>query len=106
MKKSTTIIAKGRGKTFFRSLAACQKRVQADSEYFIRRHGGWFRPGAHGYTNELAEAGVFAGADAKGYLQAEGVSLIPVASMLDTIWKQSREHITKAARLAKLVEHY
>ena len=106
MKKPITIIAKGRGKTFFRSVEACKRRVHDGHEYFIRRHGGWFRPQAHGYTNDLAEAGVFMGSDAKGYLSAEGVSLIPVASMVDTIWKASRDHIQKAANLSKLIENY
>lgn len=41
----------------------------------------WFRPGAHGYTGDLADAGMFRGDDAKGYLSAEGVFLVPLKSM-------------------------
>lgn len=99
----TVITAVGRGKAWRRSHAFAQKRVLDDVEYFIKRNGGWFRHGAQGYTMELAEAGIFLGADARGYLDAEGVALVPIASMAPGLQASMADHVIKAATLAALL---
>lgn len=71
-------------------------------EFFIRRHGGWFRPGAHGYTDDIAQAGTFSAEDARSYMQAEGVTAVPVKSMRGEIWRQVGEAIARAAHLSAL----
>lgn len=106
MKELGMIMARGRGKVWMRSAEAASRRVVESEDYFIRRHGGWFRPEACGYTNELSDAGVFVGAIAKKYLQAEGVSLHPVSAMVPQLAKLVRDHIVKADVLAKLIESY
>lgn len=35
--------------------------------YFLKRHGGYFRPGAHGYTQDILEAGIFSREEANRY---------------------------------------
>jgi len=106
MKKPVEIKARGRGKTFHRSADAAKRRIVDTHEFLLKRHGGWFRPGAHGYTDDLSQAGVFCGKDAKSYLTCEGVSLFPLMGMVPIITKASREHIQKAANLAKMIENY
>jgi len=105
-KKPRIIMALGRGKVRMKSLAAAEKQVNENGEYFIKREGAWFRPGAHGYTMELADAGVFAGKDASGYLTAEGVSLVPVEMMVSRGRKELRDLVGKAARLSGIFENY
>ncbi len=63
------------------SIEAAKRRVRDDQFYFIRRHGSFFRPGAHGYCDDVAGAGVFDGATARRYLDVEGLSLLPLRSM-------------------------
>jgi hypothetical protein len=63
------------------SIEAAKRRVRDDQFYFIRRHGSFFRPGAHGYCDDIAGAGVFDGATARNYLDVEGLSLLPLRSM-------------------------
>lgn len=106
MRKSGTITTAGRGKTFERSLAAAQKKVRDSDLYFINRGGAWFRPEAHGYTGDLAAAGTFAGAHAKGYLQAEGVALVPVREMMPKLVKQMRDHVEAAQRLNSIIQQF
>lgn len=79
------IMAKGRGKTFWKSLEAAKKRVNDGDMYLIRRHGAWFRPDAHGYTTDITRAGVFHGTVARGYLEVDGLSLVRLKSMADAI---------------------
>lgn len=102
-RKPTVITAHGRGKVRVKSLAAAERRVQDGEQYFIKREGAWFRPGAHGYTMELSEAGLFAGKTAKHFLSAEGVSLVPVQLMMVRIRKQVGEHLGAAARLSEMM---
>lgn len=106
-KKPFEIAAKGRGKTFAKSVDAAKKRVHASHDYFIKRGSrGWFRSSARGYTDDIAEAAVFLGSDARGYLSAEGVALVPVSEMRDEIWRQVREALGRSAKLAAMVERY
>lgn len=102
-RKPTIITACGRGKVWVRSLASAERRVHDTEQYFIKREGAWFRPGAHGYTMDLAEAGIFLGRDARGFLAAEGVSLVPIPMMMSRIRKQVGEHLGKAAKLAEMM---
>lgn len=74
----TTIRTKGKGHNWRRSVEAAERRVKDDAVYLISRNGGWFRPHAQGYTGEVADAGLFLGSDARGYLGVEGVSLTPI----------------------------
>lgn len=100
----TEITAKGRGKTWARSCAAAQRSVQDNERYFIRRSGGWLRPGAHGYTTELDGAGVFVGTDARGYLSAEGVVLIPISTMMSEVAEEIASLANKAVKLTALIK--
>lgn len=106
MKKNNIIIAKGRGKTWFKSVEAQQRRVKDEEKYLIMRHGGWFRPEAHGYTNDLSEAGVFMGHDARGYLQTEGVSLHSLREMRREVYKMYLTYFKKSMTLFDLVKDY
>lgn len=100
------ITAKGKGKAWERSLAAAKKSVRDCDLYFIRRHGGWFRPEAHGYTGDLSAAGAFVGANAKGYLQAEGVELVAVRDLLPMLKKQMGDHIAAANTMFQLIQQF
>ncbi|MTK63092.1 MAG: hypothetical protein F8N15_00755 [Methanobacterium sp.] len=97
------IIAKGRGKTFLRSLIAAEKRVVDDQLYLIRRHGAWFRPKAHGYCGDLASAGVFTGAEARGYLAADGVGLVLARDTRDRMSSDLAELDRQAEKLRKIL---
>lgn len=70
--------------------------------HFLRRNGGWFRPKAQGYTDDIAQAGIFTTAEVMDYMKAEGVTAVPVASMKQDIWKQVRESLERAAKLSEL----
>jgi hypothetical protein len=70
------------GKRRIASIDAAKRKVRDGSLYLIRRHGGYFRPEAHGYTTDLAAAGVFDGQTARGYLDVEGLSVVPVKSVI------------------------
>lgn len=47
--------------------------------HFIRRHGAFFRPGAAGYTENIAAAGIYSKEEAQRYLSADGVSIHPIS---------------------------
>ena len=72
------------------SIEAAKRKVCDDQFYFIRRHGAFFRPGAHGYCDDIAGAGVFDGTTARNYLDVEGLSLLPLRSMRRVL----KNHIT------------
>lgn len=94
--------AKGVGKGRRKSIEACQKRIVDTDDYFIRRHGGWFREGAHGYTDDIAAAGIFSAEDARKYIDVEGLSVVPFKSARDYIWRQSCDALARAAKLSSL----
>lgn len=101
------IKASGRGGHWGRSVDAAKLRVRDNEEYFIKRgHSGWFRAAAHGYTDDLCQAGRFLGKDARGYLGAEGVVLVPVDAMSKMVWKEVKELIERAAKLSAIFERY
>ena len=101
--KSPVIIVKGRGMTRARSLGAAGRRVKDGDLYLIRRGGYWFRPKAQGYTDDLADAGMFLGKDARGYLSAEGVSLTPLSSMKAILRQTVGEAEARTKRLADML---
>lgn len=76
--------------------------VKDGREYFLRRHGGWFRPKAQGYTDDIALAGTFSAEDTRGYMNAEGVTAVHVQTMKGEIWKQVGDAIARAASLSTL----
>lgn len=51
--------------------------------FFLKRHGNYFRPGAHGYTTDILEAGIFDEDDAKSYrnIDSPRVEIIPIADL-------------------------
>lgn len=105
-RNNSTITTHGRGQALARSRAAAERRVKDEVQYFIKRDGAWFRPEAHGYTADIAEAGIFSGSDARGYLSAEGVVLVPIQTMKANIRRQVREHLAKATRLTEIIENF
>ena len=99
------IKAKGRGKTWWRSVDAARKRVRDGECYLIRRHGAWFRPKAKGYCAELAGAGVYAASEARAYLDVEGLSVVSLKSVRDDIEAQLAGLEKQAAALRELSRH-
>lgn len=100
------ITAKGKGKSWHRNLVLAKKRVRDCDLYFIRRGGAWFRPEAHGYTGDLSAAGTFVGANAKGYLSADGVGLVAARDLLPMLTKQMRDHIAAAQSLNSVIQQF
>lgn len=90
------------GKRREASVAAAKRKVKDGAIYLIRRHGAYFREGAHGYTNELAAAGMFSGADARRYLEVEGLSVVPLASLRRKIAAEAQTMEGAAAALRRL----
>lgn len=82
---------KARGKNLWRSISAAQAKVRDEAIYLIKRHGGYFRPGAHGYTDRLAEAGLYLGKEARRYLDVDGLSLIPIEAVIQTMVAEREE---------------
>lgn len=95
------IRAKGKGKTYRRSLEAARKRILDDAEYFIRKGGYWYRPHACGYTASIAEAGVFPGIQARGHLHDE-ITIVPVRDMVDEIERAFSATFEDFYRLSEL----
>ena len=91
-----------RGKNLIRSRAACAKRIVDGEMYFLQRGGSWFRPGAHGYTGDISEAGTFNAKTARGYLDVEDMVMIPQSSMRAELWKAMQALLVRASALAKL----
>lgn len=82
---------KVRGKRWVASVEAAKRKVRDGEIYLIRRHGGYFRPGAHGYTTEISAAGIFPGTVARGYLDVAGLSVVPLWSMRKAIEEKIAE---------------
>lgn len=77
--------------------------VKDDEFYFICRHRGYFRPGAHGYTDRIARAGLFSAEKARSYLDVEGVSLIPLSSATDELERLRRQAQEDADQLQLMI---
>lgn len=91
------------GKRRQTSIAAQKRRVKDGQWYLIRRHGAYFRPGAHGYTVHLAAAGIFDAAKARSYLDVEGVSVVPLVSVRAKIEAEIFEYKTAVTGLQDLL---
>ena len=74
-------LEKRAGLTFAEQAAVARKRIK-DGAYLISRHGSWFRPGGHGYTRDLAEAGIFTAAEARSYIDVDGLSVVRAGALL------------------------
>ena len=97
---------KAQGSTFGQFMADVERLREAidDEEiFFVRRSSGLFRPGAHGYTSNVEEAGIFPGAVAKRFLDAEGVELISGREMALEL---ARERHEAADRIREMLEGY
>jgi hypothetical protein len=70
--------------------------------YFLKRHGAYFRPGAHGYTTEILAAGLFEHNKAHSYDYATDppVIVIPANDMLSEI----KDMLQRASSLAERIE--
>lgn len=86
------------------SIEAAKRKVKDGAIYLISRHGAYFRPGAHGYTTELAAAGIFSGDDARRYLEVEGLSLVPLKSLRRKIAAEADLMESAAAALRRLAQ--
>ncbi|MDP3328731.1 hypothetical protein [Parvibaculum sp.] len=95
---------KMKGKKRLESLQKARRKVRPDGLYLIKRHGGWFRPGAHGYTRKLGEAGTFTGTEALTYLDAEGVSLWPLVTVRAAALEEIVEMSAEMAGLTALLK--
>lgn len=82
-----------------------QKRVDPKALYLIRRNGVLFRPNAQGYTQNLADAGVWHGNEARKYLDAEGVDLIPLTSVRDRIVFEMATTVSAAGQRVTALQH-
>lgn len=69
------------GLTLQEAVKVARKRIKDGRSYLISRHGGWFRPGAQGYTRELAHAGIFTATEARDYIDIDGLSVMPLSAM-------------------------
>ena len=77
-------VKKRAGLTRAESVAVARKRIK-DGPYLISRHGGWFRPQAQGYTRHLSEAGIFTAAQARSYIDVDGLSVVPASAVITGI---------------------
>lgn len=78
--------------------------VKDGREYFLRRHGGWFRPEAHGYTDDVSHAGVYSAEETRGYMQAEGVTAVWVRSMKPVLLIEMDNAIIRASKLSAMYQ--
>ncbi|KAA1057205.1 hypothetical protein [Azospirillum argentinense] len=78
-------VKKRAGLTRAEAVAVARKRIKDGTTYLISRHGGWFRPGAQGYARHLSEAGLFSADEARGYIDVDGLSVIPAGAILTWI---------------------
>ena len=80
--------------------------VKDGALYFVMKRGGYFRPKAEGYTDNIADAGTWLGSDARKYLSDEGVTLHPVKPLLPVLKMEMRNNARRALNLALLVEQF
>src|SRR6185312_6918413 len=85
------------------SIAEARSKVVDGELYFISRHGGYFRPHAQGYTSILAHASLFTAPVARAYLDVEGLSVIPLSSVRDSLKDYLRRAEKDVAALRVLI---
>lgn len=91
-----------RGSRRWESVEAARRKVKDGQMYFLRRHGSWFRPDAHGYTIELCAAGIYDSETARDYLDVEGLSVVSVRSMKEAIQQEMRDAAKRFSMLCDL----
>src|SRR3546814_7100477 len=74
-------------------------------DYFVRRHGMFFREGATGYVNGIGNAGRFTKADAGAFLDVEGVSVHRVSGYSERCDREIARLQAKLSRLKELRAH-
>jgi len=77
--------------------------VKDGADYFITRHGGWYRPKAQGYTDDIAKAGIFPGIEARQHLGAEGVRVVPLELMRAEIGKEIQDLLARVGYLSEII---
>lgn len=87
--------------TLRESAAVARKRIK-DGLYMIRRHGGWFRPQAQGYTRDLSDAGVFNAAECRRFIDVDGLSVVPIGTIADQVATEIADTERKLSDLRKL----
>lgn len=96
----------GFGLTWPEAVNVARKRVK-HGLYFIRRHGGFFRPQAAGYSSEIAGAGLYSAREARSYLDVDGLSVVPARTALaqiDAEIAQAERSLTMLRALRQQVE--
>ncbi len=91
-----------RGERRWKSIEAARRKVKDGQMYFLRRHGSWFRPDAHGYTRELCAAGIYDSKTARNYLDVEGLSVVSLRSMKYVIQQEMRDSAKRFSMLCDL----
>lgn len=76
-----TVSTRAKGWARVRALEIARGKVKDGHVYYVQRRGYWFRPAARGYTKHLVDAGQFTAAQARSYLDAEGVAVVDARSL-------------------------
>ena len=92
------------GKRWKVSVDAAKRKVREGDLYLIRRHDAWFRPNCHGYTSEIACAGVYDAETARNHLDVEGLSVVPLRAMRLTIHRHMKIAEDAASALRSMLE--
>ena len=90
------------GLTFEESVRVARRRAKPGL-YMIKRHGLYFRPGARGYTSDIAYAGTYDHNEAAAYLDVEGLSIIPVTTLVAEIRREIAGHEARAYALKEIL---
>jgi hypothetical protein len=72
-------------------------------KYLIRRHGAWFRPGAHGYSSFYGGAGIFDRDKAVSYTDVEGLTIHHIDDLLVQIRAELAQHEDAAKNIRSLL---
>lgn len=72
--------------------------------YLIKRHGGWFRPNAQGYTRTLADAGLYSETRARSYLDVEGLTIHPASALVAKAREEIAQHEAAVAALRDFID--
>ena len=91
------------GLTYRQSCDVAMRRIDPNAMYLISRHGAWFRSRAQGYTHDLADAGAFTGAEARSYICVDGLSVVPLADVVEQAKAQIANLERQAAALSALI---